>query len=230
MNATHPHISSKFDADLEGIRSLVLSMGGLVEQQLESSLRALLDNSLQLGQDAATGDYLVNNYEVEIDQRVISTIATRQPAACDLRFLFVTLKVVSDLERIGDKAKKIGRLALTTQPIMNSDGFIQDTRNMAVIVQKMLHDALDAFARFDADAAAAIKKTDKEVNAAYRAVLADLMKHMSVNPTTLDASMDILLCLRAIERVGDHVTNICEYIVFLVNSKDVRHTDPNSLP
>ncbi len=224
MNAINPHISSQFDADLDEIRSLVMSMGGLVEQQFDSALRALLDNNVELGQAAASGDYKVNNHEVEIDQRVIDTIATRQPAASDLRFLFTTVKVVGDLERIGDKAEKIGRLALAIQPLMNGYSFANDMRSMSVMVQKMLHDALDAFARMDADAAMSIKNTDKLVNATYRAVLADLMKHMSENPNTLDLSLDILWCLRSIERVGDHVTNICEYIVFLVKGQDIRHT------
>ncbi|OYY73441.1 MAG: phosphate transport system regulatory protein PhoU [Gammaproteobacteria bacterium 28-57-27] len=224
MNAINPHISSQFDADLEEIRSLVMSMGGLVEQQFDSALRALLENNVELGQAAASGDYQVNNHEVEIDQRVIDTIAIRQPTANDLRFLFTTVKVVGDLERIGDKAEKIGRLALAIQPLMNGYSFAADLHSMSVMVQKMLHDALDAFARMDADAAMTIKNTDKEVNATYRLVLADLMKHMSDNPNTLDLSMDILWCLRSIERVGDHVTNICEYIVFLVKGKDVRHT------
>jgi len=224
MNALNPHISSQFDADLEEIRSLVMSMGGLVEQQFDSALRALLENNVELGQAAASGDYQVNNHEVEIDQRVIDAIATRQPTANDLRFLFTTVKVVADLERIGDKAEKIGRLALTIQPLMNGYTFASDLRGMSVMVQKMLHDALDAFARMDADAAMSIKNTDKEVNATYRVVLADLMQHMSNNPNTLDLSMDLLWCLRSIERVGDHVTNICEYIVFLVKGKDVRHT------
>ena len=224
MNTLNPHISSQFDAELAEIRSQVMSMGGLVEQQFDSALRALLDNNMALGQAAASGDYQVNEHEVQIDQRVIDTIATRQPTANDLRFLFTTVKVVGDLERIGDKAEKIGRLALTIQPMMNGSSFAADIRNMSVMVQKMLHDALDAFARMDADAAILIKSADKEVNATYRVVLADLMKHMSNNPNTLDLSMDILWCLRSIERVGDHVTNICEYIVFLVKGKDVRHT------
>ncbi|MEW5838674.1 MAG: phosphate signaling complex protein PhoU [Pseudomonadota bacterium] len=223
MNTLSPHISTQFDADLEEIRSLVMSMGGLVEQQFDSALRALLENNIELGQSAASGDYQVNNHEVEIDQRVIDTIATRQPAANDLRFLFTAIKVVNDLERIGDKAEKIGRLALAIQPLMNGYSFAQDIRGMGNMVQKMLHDALDAFARMDADAALLIKSTDKEVNATYRAVLADLMQHMAENPNTLDLSMDILWCLRSIERVGDHVTNICEYIVFLVKGKDIRH-------
>ena len=224
MNTLSPHISSQFDADLEEVRSLVMSMGGLVEQQLDSALRALLENNMELGQSAASGDYQVNNLEVEIDQRVIDTIAMRQPTANDLRFLFTAVKVVNDLERIGDKAEKIGRLALTIQPLMNGYSFAEDMRSMGGMVQKMLHDALDAFARMDADAALAIKSADKDVNATYRRVLADLMQHMSDSPNTLDLSMDILWCLRSIERVGDHVTNLCEYIVFLVKGKDIRHT------
>lgn len=224
MTTLSPHISSQFDADLETIRSLVMNMGGLVEQQMDSALRALLDNSTELGQAAASSDYMVNKLEVEIDQKVIDAIAMRQPTANDLRFLFTVVKVVGDLERIGDKAEKIARLALALQPLMNGYSFATDLREMSGMVQKMLHDTLDAFARMDADAAMSIKLSDKQVNKVYRKVLADLMTHMSESPNTLDLSMDILWCLRAIERVGDHATNICEYIVFLVKGEDVRHT------
>ncbi|MDM7322130.1 MAG: phosphate signaling complex protein PhoU [Gammaproteobacteria bacterium] len=218
-----PHITRVYDLELQQARGMVMTMGGLVEQQLDSALRALFEHNIELGQSAATGDYKVNEFEVRIDELVVQTIALRQPAANDLRFLFTVIKIITDLERIGDKAEKIGRLSLTLAPLLNGFAFIEDMRSMGTQVQKMLHEALDAFARMDAEAAARISAEDLEVNKTYKKALAELMQHMSQNPNTIDVSLDILWCLRAIERIGDHVTNLCEYVIFLVKGKDVRH-------
>ncbi|MEW6446091.1 MAG: phosphate signaling complex protein PhoU [Pseudomonadota bacterium] len=218
-----PHIASSYDTELQQARGMVMSMGGLVEQQIDNALRALFEHNLELGQAAAASDFKVNEYEVRIDELVVETIARRQPTANDLRFLFTVIKIITDLERIGDKAEKIGRLSLTLAPVLESHTFAVDMRAMGGRVQKMLHEALDAFARLDAETALRVTGEDLEVNAAYRKVFTELMTHMSNNPNTLDVSMDILWCLRALERVGDHVTNICEYVIFLVKGKDVRH-------
>lgn len=228
MNTTAPHISSQFDLDLNHVRDLIMSMGGLLEQQLDNALRALIDGNIALGEAAAAGDASVNQFETDIDQCIVDIIATRQPAASDLRFLFTASKIVADMERIGDKAEKIARIALVIQPLVNSYGFMKDIHVMGEMTQKMLHDAFDAFARMDAEAAIAIKQSDTYVNNAYREVLADLMKHMADNPNTLDYSLNVLSCMRAIERVGDHVTNICEYIVYLDKGVDVRHLNLNN--
>jgi phosphate transport system protein len=222
MNTT-AHISSQFDHDLNHVRDLIMSMGGLIEQQLDNALRALIHGDIALGEQASAGDVGVNKFETDIDHSIVEIIATRQPAANDLRFLFTASKIVADMERVGDKAEKIARIALVIQPLINSYSFMKDIRLMGEMTQKMLHDVLDAFARMDAEAAIAIKQSDTHVNNAYREVLADLMEHMADNPNTLDYSLNILSCMRAIERVGDHVTNICEYIVYLDKGVDVRH-------
>ncbi|MEF3194162.1 MAG: phosphate signaling complex protein PhoU [Halothiobacillaceae bacterium] len=223
MDMQTPHIIRAYDIELEQARGMVMTMGGLVEQQVDSALRALFEHNTELGQSAATGDYKVNEFEVKIDELVIQTIALRQPAANDLRFLFTIIKIITDLERIGDKAEKIGRLSITLAPILDSFSFVNDLRAMGEQVQKMLHEALDAFARMDAEAAARTSGEDLEVNKIYKKVLNELMKHMAANPNTMDVSLDIFWCLRAIERIGDHVTNLCEYVIFLVKGKDVRH-------
>lgn len=223
MDMQTPHISSSFDTELQQARSMVMSMGGLVEQQVDSALRALFEHNYELGQAAAAGDYKVNEFEVKIDELIIETIARRQPNANDLRFLFTIIKIITDLERIGDKAEKIGRLSIALAPLIESHTFVTDMRVMGDKVQKMLHEGLDAFARLDAEAAARICGEDLEVNALYNKVFTQLMQHMTSNPNTLDVSMDIIWCLRALERIGDHVTNICEYVIFLVKGKDVRH-------
>ncbi len=223
MDMQPPHISSSYDAELQQARGMVLSMGGLVEQQVDNALRALFERNLELGQAAAASDYKVNEFEVKIDELVVETIALRQPTANDLRFLFTVIKIITDLERIGDKAEKIGRLSLALSPVLEGHSFVDYMRDMGHRVQKMLHESLDAFARLDAEAAARISGEDTEVNVTYRKVLSELMNHMTNNPHTLDVSMDILWCLRAIERIGDHVTNLCEYVIFLVKGKDVRH-------
>ncbi|TQV64801.1 MAG: phosphate signaling complex protein PhoU [Halothiobacillaceae bacterium] len=223
MDMHSPHISTSFDNELRQARSMVMSMGGLVEQQIDNAMRALFEHNTDLGQAAASGDYKVNEYEVRIDELVIETIARRQPNANDLRFLFTIIKIITDLERIGDKAEKIGRLSVTLAPMIESHEFVGDMRLMGEMVQRMLHESLDAFARLDAEAAMRISGEDDEVNALYSTILGKIMAHMSSNPNTLDVSMDIIWCLRAFERIGDHVTNICEYVVFLVKGKDVRH-------
>ena len=223
MDKPARHITTQYDVELEQARSMVMSMGGLVEQQVNSAIRALLDHNTELGKAAATGDYKVNEFEVRIDELVVQTIALRQPAANDLRFLFTVIKIITDLERIGDKAEKIGRLSISLAPTLDGFSFFGDMSTRGEQVQVMLHEALDAFARMDADAAARISGMDLEVNKTYRKALKELMKHMSENPETIDVSMDILWCLRAIERIGDHVTNLCEYVIFLVKGKDVRH-------
>ncbi len=223
MDKTTPHIMHAYDEELKEAHNMVMSMGGLVEQQLDNALRALFEHNTELGKAAATGDYKVNDYEVKIDDLVIQTIALRQPAANDLRFLFTIIKIITDLERIGDKAEKIARLSLTLGPILDGFGLLDDLRAMGARVQGMLHQCLDAFARLDVEAALRINNEDLEVNKLYKKVLDDLVRHMAQNPNTLDISLDILWCLRAIERVGDHVTNICEYVIFLVKGKDVRH-------
>lgn len=223
MDKTTPHIMHAYDEELKEAQSMVMSMGGLVEQQLDNALHALFEHNAELGKAAATGDYKVNDYEVKIDDLVIQTIALRQPAANDLRFLFTIIKIITDLERIGDKAEKIARLSLTLGPILDGFGLLDDLRAMGARVQGMLHQCLDAFARLDVEAALRINNEDLEVNKLYKKVLDDLVRHMAQNPNTLDISLDILWCLRAIERVGDHVTNICEYVIFLVKGKDVRH-------
>lgn len=223
MDKPTRHITRQYDVELEQARSMVMSMGGLVEQQIDSALRALFDHDAEQGKAAATGDYKVNEFEVKIDELVVQTIALRQPAANDLRFLFTVIKIITDLERIGDKAEKIGRLSISLAPTLDGFIFFADMRFMGDQVQKMLHEALDAFARMDADAAARVSGMDLEVNKTYKKALKELMKHMAENPATIDTSMDILWCLRALERIGDHVTNLCEYVIFLVKGKDVRH-------
>lgn len=223
MDKQNPHITRVYDLELEQARGMVMNMGGLVEQQVNNALRALFEHNTELGQQAATGDYKVNEFEIKIDELVVQTIALRQPTANDLRFLFTIIKIITDLERIGDKAEKIGRLSISLGPVLDGFQFIEDMRIMGRQVQDMLHGALDAFARMDAEAAARITGDDLEVNKTYKKALSELMKHMSENPNTIDVSLDILWCLRALERIGDHVTNICEYVIFLVKGKDVRH-------
>jgi len=223
MDKLSPHLIRKYDMELDQARSMVMSMGGLVEQQVNSALCALFDHNVEQGQLAATSDYKVNEFEVRIDELVVRTIALRQPAANDLRFLFTIIKIITDLERIGDKAEKIGRLSVTLAPRLDGFTFLDDMRLMGAQVQKMLHDALDAFARMDADAALRVNAMDLEVNKTYKKALKELMDHMAGSPSTMDVSLDILWCLRALERIGDHVTNLCEYVIYLVKGKDVRH-------
>jgi phosphate transport system protein len=218
------HISRQFDTALEDIRSRVLAMGGLVEQQLRDALRALMEGSNELAEFVLTNDHRVNAMEVAIDEECVQVIARRQPAASDLRLLIAVIKTITDLERIGDEAERIARMTVhlidtgcTGERCFGMDALF--TR-----VQTMLHSALDAFARLDVDAAVAVAREDSKVNQEYVGLLRQQVTYMMEDPRTIARGIDIMWIARALERIGDHTRNIGEYIVYLVRGKDVRHT------
>ena len=216
----HTHISHKFNEEMEEVRNHVLSMGGLVEQQLSQSLKALQDSNNALGQSVVKNDYKINALEVSIDEECIRILARRQPAASDLRLVITIMKTITDLERIGDEAGKIGHLAANLVRFSESIRFL----HLGKAVEKMVHDALDAFARTDIDAALAVVKEDKQVDQEYEALMRQLITIMMEDPRTISYVLDIMWAARAVERIGDHAKNICEYVIYLVKGKDVRHT------
>lgn len=224
------HSYKQYDADLEAIRSRVMEMGGLVEEQIHLAIETLKTGSEELADRVISNDMRVNALEVNIDELCTMLIAKRQPAAGDLRMIMTVVKTITDLERIGDKAEKIARL--TKQ--INQQGMISRLRTseierMSQIVVEMLREALDSFARMDATKAAEIARRDKEVDDVCDGVLRQLITYMMEDPRNITAFLDVMFVTKAIERIGDHATNISEYVVYMVKGKDVRHTSVEDL-
>jgi phosphate transport system protein len=218
------HISKKFDAELEAVRSRVLQMGGLVEQQINRAMEVLSNGDLELADKVIADDHRVNALEVAIDDDCTHIIARRQPTASDLRMVMAVVKTITDLERIGDEAQKIARMAKKVHESNISLGNrLADVRYAANIATDMLKTSLDAFARLDLSGAAKVVKQDEEVDQRFRAILRQLVTFMMEDPRTISASIDILFIAKAIERIGDHAKNMSEYVVYLVKGKDVRH-------
>ena len=218
------HISKKFDAELEAIRSRVLQMGGLVEQQIMRAMEVLAYGDIALADQVIADDHRVNALEVGIDDDCTHIIAKRQPTASDLRMVMAVVKTITDLERIGDEAQKIARMAksIHAQDRRLSTHFAE-VRYASNVALEMLNTALDAFARLDLAAAAKVVKQDQIVDEQFRGILRQLVTFMMEDPRTISAAIDILFIAKAIERIGDHAKNMSEYVVYLVKGKDVRH-------
>jgi phosphate transport system protein len=217
------HISRQFDADLEGLRTRVLAMGGLVEQQLIRAMEGLESGDLTQIEQVIATDRQVNRHEVELDELCNNVIARRQPAAVDLRMIMTVVKIITDLERIGDEAKKIAKMA---REIHGGDTRVVpkvDLHRPAEIAVSMLRKSLDAFARLDINTSAEVVRQDREVDAAFKAAMRQLITFMMEDPRTISSSLDLLFVARSIERIGDHAKNISEYVVYLVKGRDVRH-------
>ncbi len=219
------HTYKQFDADLEGIRSRVLQMGGLVEEQISNAIEALISANLDLAEQVINNDHQVNALEVGLDEDCTQIIARRQPTASDLRMVMTVVKTITDLERIGDEAAKIARMARRihqadrlTQPRFN------EIKYMADLVLEMLRRALDGFARLDVSSAADIVRQDMQVDEEFDLVLRHLITFMMEDPRTISVFIDIMFVAKAIERMGDHAKNMSEYVVYMVKGKDVRHT------
>ena len=219
------HISRRFNEDLERVRNSVLTMGGLVEEQLARGMRALAEGNSELGLKVAEDDDKVNRMEVSIDEECSRILATRAPTAGDLRLIIAVIKTITDLERIGDEAEKIGVLAARLATVERPSTNYRELRNLAGHVQEMLRGALDAFARRDADAALAVVKADDIVDEEYEAITRRGITFMIEDPRTISRVMDTMWVARALERIGDHAKNICEYVIYMVHGKDLRYTD-----
>jgi phosphate transport system protein len=224
------HISKRFDAELEGLRSRVLQMGGLVEQQIMRAMEVLSYGDIALADQVIADDHRVNAMEVGIDDDCTHIIARRQPTASDLRMVMAVVKTITDLERIGDEAQKIARMAKQLhQAGARMNHQLADIRYACNITLDMIKTSLDAFARLDVTGAAKVVQQDAEVDERFRAILRQLMTFMMEDPRTISASIDILFIAKAIERIGDHAKNMSEYVVYLVKGKDVRHITTEEL-
>ncbi|HEB56040.1 MAG TPA: phosphate signaling complex protein PhoU [Gammaproteobacteria bacterium] len=218
------HISQQFNEELEDIRTRVMYMGGIVEQQLADAIKALTTKDASLAEVVITNDYKVNALEVSIDEECTQILARRQPAASDLRLVIAVIKTITDLERIGDEAERIGRMALHFSEKGGENKMLAGIVHMGDLVTKLLHDALDTFARTDSEAAVLVARGDKKVDREYETILRNLMTYMMEDPRTIPILVDMMWSARALERIGDRSRNICEYVIYLVKGKDVRHT------
>jgi phosphate transport system protein len=218
------HISRRFNEDLEHVRSSVLAMGGLVEEQLDRAIKALSDADSALGLQVAEDDIKVNRMEVSIDEECSRILATRAPTASDLRLVIAVLKAITDLERIGDEAEKIGVLSARLASLERPSTNYRELRNLARHVKAMVHNSLNAFARLDTKAALDVVKADDAVDEEYESIYRQGITFMMEDPRTISRIMDVTWMARALERIGDHAKNICEYVIFMVHGKDVRYT------
>lgn len=232
INKSHlsGHISTQFNVEIESIRERVLAMGGLVEENLNNAMTALVNSDSELGEKVAKSDYLVNAAEVSIDEECNLILARRQPAATDLRLIVAIIKTITDLERIGDETKKIAKMASKlAEQDRPADGF-REVQHLGETVQRMLHNALDSFARMDAKAAVEVVQSDMEVDREYEAVMRQCITFMMEEPRTIRRVMDMIWAVRSMERIGDHAANLSEYVIYFVEGKDVRHTKAEELP
>ena len=217
------HISKRFDNELEDIRNKVLTMGGLVETQLNNGILALMESDSAIAQQVSSEDYKINAMEVEIDSQCVEILARRQPAASDLRLIVAIIKTITDLERIGDQAEKLGRFELELIDEGSTSTQYAKLEHLGKLVSKMLGNALNSFARLDDAVALKTIKKNKKVNDEYEALMRQLITLMMEEPRTIKNALRVSWCARALERVGDHAINICEYVLFLKHGKDVRH-------
>ncbi len=221
----HEHIYKQFDAELESIRSRVLEMGGLVEEQITRAIDALVENDRSLAEEVIANEHRVNALEVGTDEACTQIIALRQPTASDLRLILTIIKTIGDLERIGDEAAKIARYSIK---VLESDRIVTprytEIKYMAGLALNMLRESLDAFARLDASGAAEVVRQDMEVDEEFHLITRHLITYMMEDPRTISTFIDLMFVVKAIERIGDHSKNISEHVVYMVMGKDVRHT------
>jgi phosphate transport system protein len=219
------HISKRFNKDIEDLRSNVLSMGGLVESQLQKAITAIVSGDSELGLKVANDDYKVNNLEVSIDEECGRILAMRAPAAGDLRLIVAIIKTITDLERIGDEAEKIGFLASRLAAMDRPPDSYRELKTLGTHVLHMVRDAMNAFARLDVEEALEVIREDEGVDEEYEAIQRQCITFMMEDPRSIKRVMNVTWAARSLERIGDHAKNICEYVVYMVQGRDVRHTD-----
>jgi phosphate transport system protein len=218
------HTMHSFDVELDEIRSKLLAMGGLVEEQLANAMKALVNGETSLAEAVVANDYRVNRLDVEIDETCTAILARRQPTAIDLRLVLTVIKITTDLERIGDEAKRVARMAVRLASADHSRSLFLELEHLGDLVRSMLHQALDAFARMDAEAAVDVAKQDRRVDSEYENAMRQAITFMMEDPRAIPLVLDIIWSARALERSGDRCCNISEYVIYFVKGKDVRHT------
>ncbi|MFC1719986.1 phosphate signaling complex protein PhoU [Pseudomonadota bacterium] len=218
------HISQQYNEELEDVRNKVLLMGGVVEGQLAKAIQALVEGDTVLAAEVVADDYRVNALEVEIDEECTRIVARRQPAASDLRLVMAVIKTITDLERIGDEAKRVARMVQDELNGTMTSDIRNELEHMGALVQEMLRMVLDSFARSDVKSAVKTARFDNKVDVKYVSITRQLMTYMAQDPKSIPQILNILWAARAMERMGDRCENIAEYIFYLVHGRSIRHT------
>ncbi|MCL2657951.1 MAG: phosphate signaling complex protein PhoU [Betaproteobacteria bacterium] len=217
------HISKQFDLELENIRTRVLQMGGLVEQQIARAAQGLLEENLVLSDAVIEDDHRVNELEIELDETCSQVIAKRQPTAIDLRLITAVIKTITDLERIGDEAKKIAKIG----KVIHEGSFLASPRvqisHMADLATAQLRRALDCFARLDMEGAIQVVRDDKVIDAEFKGLMRQVITFMMEDPRTISVGIDMIFVAKALERIGDHAKNMAEYVFYMAKGEDMRH-------
>lgn len=217
------HISEQFNSELSELKNHLLVMGGLVEKQITDAVTAFVEGNVEFAEEVVAKDADVDRLEVLIDEEVVQVIAKRQPAAKDLRLVVAVAKMLNDLERIGDEAAKVAKIAVSmAEESEPSRGFVE-VRHIGNHVASMVKSVLDCFARLDVEAALSIMKEDKLVDAEYKSATRSLVTFMMEDPRSISQILNVMWVLRALERVGDHAQNIAEHVIYMVKGEDVRH-------
>lgn len=217
-------VSQRFDEEMENLRNNVMKMGGFVEQQIRRSTEAFKKLDISQAKTVAQDDHFINALEVSIDEQCARLLLRRQLAATDLRMVVAVIKTITDLERIGDEAKRIAKMAIS---IAEQDNVFHSRylgiTHLSEYVVRMVHSSLDAFARLDTDAAFNVVREDEKADLEYQSIMRQMLTYMMEDPRTISESLDVMQAARALERIGDHAKNIGEYVIYLVMGKDIRH-------
>jgi phosphate transport system protein len=229
MHQLSRHISEQYDAELEIVRRRLMEMGGMVEQQLRDAIKAISTYDAELASRVSARDHEVNRFEVTLDEQCIHIIARRQPTATDLRLLVTVMKSSTDLERIGDEANRIAKMARELANLDFQNNVYGETAKLGQLATTMVSRALDALARLDTQEALDLIAADKQVDEEYRAVIQTLANSMTENPDAVERDLHLIWVARSLERVGDHAKNISEYVLYLVEGKDIRHLPKGSI-
>lgn len=219
---TPTHTSKDFAQELRTLREKLATMGSRAEEQISLAMRALADRDDEMARTVIKNDATIDRDENEIDELALQILATRQPVASDLRFITMSLKFVVDVERIGDLAAGIAKRALELNRLPPLDSRV-DLQRLATLAQRNLHAALDAFVKKDADAATAVIAADVEIDKLNASLFAELIAHVATDPATVTRVLPLTSVCRYLERVGDHVKNLAEEVVYMVRATDVRH-------
>lgn len=223
------HISEQFNKELEDIRNKVLMMGGLVEQQIEWAIEAFTTGDVELAETVIKQDNQVDALETAIDLECTQILALRQPAAFDLRLLLTVIKIINELEIIGDLAERIAKMAIQISDTDGKKDQYHELQHMSDLVKDMLHGALDAFARMNIDDITTITGRDDSVDREYSSIIRQLITHMMEDPRNITRTLNVLWTVRAVERIGDHACYICEHLIFMIKGEAVRHLTQSEL-